>query len=71
MPGVLGRYLAERARMLDEVARQVCDGHPRAVWVDATSLLPVGPEFFARDHYHPSPFGYRRWAGIVADYVTP
>ncbi|MFG1915826.1 SGNH/GDSL hydrolase family protein [Micromonospora sp. NPDC048898] len=71
MPGVLGRYLAERARMLDEVARQVCKEHPRAVWVDATSLLPVGPEFFARDHFHPSAVGYRRWSGIIADHVTP
>lgn len=71
MPRVLGRYLAARARTLDEVARQVCDDQPRAVWVDGTSLLPVGPEFFARDHFHPSPFGYRLWAGIVAKYVTP
>lgn len=60
MPSVLGRYLTERAAALDEVSRRICEAQPRATWIGAPALLPVGPELFARDHFHPSAFGYRR-----------
>lgn len=73
MPSVLGRYLTERAAALDEVSRRICEAQPRATWIGAPALLPVGPELFARDHFHPSAFGYRRWAGAGAgaEHVTP
>jgi len=71
MPGVLGRYLAERGRALDEVARRVCAARPGALWIDARSLLPMGAEFFARDRFHPSAYGYSRWAAVVADRLAP
>nr|QLJ96955.1 SGNH/GDSL hydrolase family protein [Micromonospora carbonacea] len=71
MPRALGRYLAQRAADLDEVARQVCAAQPGAVWVGPNSLLPPVPEFFARDRFHPSSFGYRRWAGSVAEHLIP
>jgi lysophospholipase L1-like esterase len=69
LPKTLGRYLAQRARALDEVSQRVCAAHPQVTFVSAEGLLPVGPDFFARDHFHPSALGYRRWAGVVADHL--
>jgi lysophospholipase L1-like esterase len=67
LPTTLGRYLAERAGALDEVSQQVCVKHPRATWISSTDILPIGPDFFAHDRFHPSAAGYRRWAQVVAD----
>lgn len=65
LPGALRRYLAQRAEALDEVSRPICA--ERGVrWIASADAVPVGPEFFARDRFHPSASGYRRWAGIVA-----
>jgi lysophospholipase L1-like esterase len=69
LPKTLGRYLAGRAAAFDEVSRRVCADHASSVWLDARTLLPAGVEFFSRDRFHPSAFGYRRWAGAVADLV--
>lgn len=70
LPTTLGRYLAERARALDEVSQRVCAERPQVTWISANGLLPVGPDFFARDHFHPSALGYRRWAEVVAGHLA-
>lgn len=66
LPTTLGRFLAEHAAVLDEVSRTVCADIPAAVWVGADAVLPMGPDFFARDGFHPSALGYRRLAEAVA-----
>lgn len=68
-PGVLGRYLGERATSLDEAARRVCATRPRTTWISSTVVPPPG--FFADDRFHPSAFGYRHWAQAVADHLAP
>jgi lysophospholipase L1-like esterase len=70
LPTTLGRYLAQRAGALDEVSQQVCAKHPRATWISSTDILPIGPDFFAHDRFHPSAAGYRRWAQVVADHLA-
>jgi lysophospholipase L1-like esterase len=70
LPTTLGRYLAQRASALDEVSQQVCAAHPGATWISSTDILPVGPDFFAYDRFHPSAPGYHRWAQAVADHLT-
>ncbi|GAA3378607.1 hypothetical protein GCM10020367_58800 [Streptomyces sannanensis] len=66
VPGTLGRYLGERAAVLDEVAQRVCADVQGATWIGSTNVLPMGPDFFARDRFHPSAQGYREWAQVVA-----
>ncbi|MGC4750676.1 SGNH/GDSL hydrolase family protein [Micromonospora sp. DT201] len=68
IPTLLGRYLAAGADALDTRSRQVCAERPRATWVAAMDIS--SPDFFARDRFHPSASGYRRWAQGVADHVT-
>jgi lysophospholipase L1-like esterase len=70
LPTTLGRYLAKRADGFNDVSRRVCAGHPRATWIDSTGTLPMGPDFFARDRFHPSSFGYGSWAKAVAATLT-
>lgn len=68
LPTALGRYLDERAHALDVVSREVCTEHPRATWITTSpAAVGTGPDFFAGDGFHPSPLGYRRWAGSVAE----
>jgi lysophospholipase L1-like esterase len=67
LPGALRRYLAEAARSLDEVAEEICSSRANATWVGSADVGGVGPDFFARDGFHPSAIGYRRWAELVAD----
>lgn len=67
LPGTLGRVLTRHAAVLDDVARQVCVEYPQATWISSTDIVPVGPEFFARDRFHPSVLGYRIWSQAVAD----
>lgn len=67
LPTTLGRYLAGRARALDEVSRQVCGERSLTTWISSVDLLPTDdPLFFAPDRFHPSASGYRRWAEVVA-----
>jgi lysophospholipase L1-like esterase len=70
MPRALGRLLAGRAHTLDTVARRLCADRPGARWVGSRGLIPVEPESFARDGFHPSPRGYRLWAQAVSDRLT-
>lgn len=65
LPRALRRYLADGGRALDEVAQQVCADRENARWIGADGIDDVGPDFFARDNFHPSTHGYRRWADIV------
>ncbi|MGW1997975.1 SGNH/GDSL hydrolase family protein [Embleya sp. NPDC001921] len=66
LPNTLARHLTRRAGALDEVSRRICAERPHATWVRSDDI-PVGPEFFARDGFHPAAPGYRRWAQAVAD----
>lgn len=70
LPRTLARYLARRAEALDEVSRQVCAGRARVMWISSADLFSVDPDFFARDRFHPSAPGYRRWAEVVAHRLT-
>jgi lysophospholipase L1-like esterase len=70
LPGTLRRYLARQAAALDEVSQRVCADVPRVTWISSTDVLPMGPEFFARDRFHPSAYGYGEWARIVAGKVA-
>jgi len=70
LPATLGRFLAQRAGALDDVSAKVCAARPRATWISSTDSLPMGPDDFARDRFHPSASGYRRWAEAVADHLT-
>jgi len=47
----------------------VCADRPQATWIGSTGILPVGPDFFARDRFHPSAIGYRQWARAVAEHL--
>ncbi|MEJ3657984.1 SGNH/GDSL hydrolase family protein [Actinomycetes bacterium KLBMP 9759] len=69
IPSALGRYLAARANALDDVSRRICAEHARATWVESADALPLADDFFARDRFHPSAVGYRRWAEVVADHL--
>jgi lysophospholipase L1-like esterase len=70
LPGTLRRYLSTRAAALDEVSQRVCAGVPGVTWISSTNVLPMGPEFFARDRFHPSAYGYAEWARVVAGKVA-
>lgn len=70
LPRVLGRYLRERGDRLGLIAREVIRPMPGVSWVAADGLLPLRPDFFARDGFHPGALGYRRWAEVVATVVS-
>lgn len=66
LPRALRTYLGERGRALDDVAREVCATNPATSWMSSTDVAHAEAAFFARDGFHPSPAGYRHWAGNVA-----
>ena len=67
MPATLGRYLSERAAVLDEVSRQICASRPCTTWVTMTGV--PGPDLFATDRFHLSAVGYREWARVIAGHL--
>jgi lysophospholipase L1-like esterase len=69
LPTTLGRYLTQRADTLNEISQRICAQRPRATWIH-TDGMQIGPDFFARDGFHPSAFGYLRWAKTVASQLT-
>jgi lysophospholipase L1-like esterase len=69
VPTTLGRYLTARAGALDAVSRQIIARLPRATWVGTHEFAPMGPDFFARDRFHPSAAGYERWAQATAEHL--
>ncbi|MEU4804930.1 SGNH/GDSL hydrolase family protein [Actinosynnema sp. NPDC023587] len=76
LPGTLGRFLAEHAAKLDAVSREVCAARPQATWISSTEILHreverSGPDFFARDRFHPSALGYHRWAEAITEHLVP
>lgn len=70
IPGTLRRHLARRAGEFDRVAEQVCAERSGTNWVSSTDVIPIDADFFARDKFHPSAYGYRRWAETVADHLS-
>lgn len=70
LPTTLGRFLARRAGALDKISAKICAERPRATWISSTDSLPMGPDDFARDRFHPSASGYRRWAEAVAEHLA-
>lgn len=70
LPRVLRKYLSERARALDDVARELCAERPTASWIGSADLGLAKAEFFARDGFHPSSAGYHRWAQTIIDQLV-
>lgn len=64
LPQPLRGVLGLRARLLDATAAALA---PRlaAVW-HLPLALPVTPELFCADGFHPGPEGYRQWATLLA-----
>jgi lysophospholipase L1-like esterase len=71
LPRLLSRYLAERARLLDDITRGLCTKRPDVSWIGTTDLVPAEPEFFARDGFHPSSAGYHCWARTIDERLVP
>ncbi|MBB5802815.1 lysophospholipase L1-like esterase [Saccharothrix ecbatanensis] len=69
LPGTLRRYLSQRAEALDAASRRVCAERPGALWIGSADIMPVGPDFFSEDRFHPSAYGYLRWAQGIADHL--
>ncbi|MCW5250437.1 SGNH/GDSL hydrolase family protein [Streptomyces sp. SHP 1-2] len=70
LPSALARYCAERAAAADRVSRTVCAERPRTTFMGSTDIMEITPDFFARDGFHPSAFGYGRWARAVSDHLS-
>lgn len=70
LPRALRTYLAERGQALDTVSQQLCAPHRSVSWVSSANLAGADATFFARDGFHPSPLGYRRWALEVAQRLS-
>lgn len=62
LPRLLRAYLAERGRALDDAAQDVCAHREGVSWIGSVDLGDAGPDFFARDGFHPSSVGYQHWA---------
>ncbi|MER7764207.1 SGNH/GDSL hydrolase family protein [Streptomyces sp. NPDC097619] len=69
LPSALARYCAERAAATDRVSRSVCAERPQVTFMGSTDIMQITPDFFARDGFHPSAFGYGRWAQAVSDHL--
>ena len=63
LPQPLRAYVGARARMLDRAMRRL----RIAGVVHVGSQVRIDAAMFARDRFHPSPAGYRAWAGSLAD----
>jgi lysophospholipase L1-like esterase len=70
LPGTLRRYLSQGAAALDEASQRVCAVRPQATFISATDVVPMGADFFSDDRFHPSAYGYLRWAEAVAERLT-
>lgn len=66
LPATLARFLREHADRLNAVTQQLAADLPQVIWVGGEDLLPLGPDFFGADGFHPSADGYRRWAASIA-----
>ncbi|UNK70990.1 SGNH/GDSL hydrolase family protein [Microbacterium sp. H1-D42] len=66
LPRALRTYLSERGRALDAAAQEVCAAGRGVSWLSSADIADADATFFARDGFHPSPAGYRRWANDVA-----
>lgn len=60
LPGALRRALGAQGAMLDAASSALGRELPRVL--HAPLEFPGGREHFARDGFHPSALGYRRWA---------
>lgn len=66
LPVPLNEFLQRRALRLDAVSRRVCE-ELGVGFVDFAGDPPLGDDFFASDHFHPSVIGYGHWAGFLLD----
>jgi acyl-CoA thioesterase-1 len=68
VPGYLRPLVAYQVRAYNEVIARIAARH-RLTLVDAYTPsrreLPVHPEFFSDDGFHPSDAGYRFWAAVI------
>lgn len=69
LPGTLRRYLSRGAAAVDEASQRVCAERPRATFISSTDVMPIGADFFSEDRFHPSAYGYQRWAEAVAEEI--
>lgn len=70
LPGTLRRHLSRSAAAFDEASRRVCAERPRATFISSTDAMPMGADFFSGDRFHPSAYGYARWAEGIAEQIT-
>lgn len=69
LPGTLRRYLSRGAAAVDEASQRVCAERPRTTFISSTDVMPIGADFFSEDRFHPSAYGYQRWAEAVAEEI--
>ncbi|MFA4842137.1 MAG: protealysin inhibitor emfourin, partial [Agrococcus sp.] len=64
LPQPIRSLLGGHARSLDEALQRIAATEPRTIHLPTPAILD--PELHAPDGFHPSPAGYRLWAGLVA-----
>lgn len=64
LPQPLRGVLGLRARPLDAAGAGLAPGLPGLTHLPLS--LPVTPELFCADGFHPGPAGYRQWAALLA-----
>ncbi|WP_088329370.1 SGNH/GDSL hydrolase family protein [Lacimicrobium sp. SS2-24] len=60
LPGLLRRYLGDRAKTLDVCLRRHCEAHTNTFYLEPG--LPLTPEMMATDGFHPSTNAVKVWA---------
>ena len=64
LPVPLNEFLERRARRLDAVSARIC-AELGVGFVGFAGDPPLGEDFFASDHFHPSVVGYGHWAAFL------
>ncbi|GAA4381157.1 SGNH/GDSL hydrolase family protein [Paeniglutamicibacter cryotolerans] len=66
LPVPLNEFLERRARRLDAVSARIC-AELGIGFVGFAGDPPLGDDFYASDHFHPSVAGYGHWASFLLD----
>lgn len=66
LPVPLNEFLERRAGRLDAVSARIC-AELGVGFVGFAGDPPLGDDFFASDHFHPSVVGYGHWAAFLLD----